>query len=114
MVFGETAEQTVIREVYEETGLRVIPEKPLDTWNYIVDNYQITGVIFLCRETSTETVVLSDEHDRYEWLAPVPASFELMNRLFRPQMVTWDWGSIRSFPTVQRGVSPLQTVDKRP
>jgi 8-oxo-dGTP diphosphatase len=91
MEFGETAEETVVREVYEETGLSVTPVKVLDTWNFIKDSLQITGIIYLCASANTASVVLSDEHDGYEWLAPDEQSFGKMNRIFRPQLLKLDW-----------------------
>jgi 8-oxo-dGTP diphosphatase len=42
MEFGETAEETLIRELIEETELLVTPIRVLDTWNCVFENYQIT------------------------------------------------------------------------
>jgi len=94
MEFGETAEETVEREVMEETGLEVIPIALLDTWNLVTDEYQITGVIWLCVIKSGCDVVLSHEHDYFEWLSISPVSFEKMSRYFKPQMLKWNWGTI--------------------
>jgi len=96
MLFGETAEETVKREVLEETGLRVVPLKLVDTWNYVTESHQITGIIYLCASESLDNIVLSDEHDRYEWLCSDTISLEKMNRLFRPQMLTWDWNALKN------------------
>ena len=95
MEFGETAEQTLVREVYEETGLNVTPIKLIDTWNYIADeSLQITGIIYLCRVTSPGEIVLSYEHTAYQWLAPDADSLRSTNRLFAPQMQRWDWACL--------------------
>ena len=94
MIFGETAEETVIREVMEETGLSVTPLLLVDTWNYLTDTEQITGVIYLCAAEQLDQIVLSDEHDAYEWLATDKDSLERMIRLFRPQMLKWDWDAL--------------------
>ncbi|KPU45858.1 putative 8-oxo-dGTP diphosphatase YtkD [Oxobacter pfennigii] len=67
MEFGETAEETLNREVQEETGLSVTPMRILDTWNIINDKYQITGIIYLCK-TKNNKVRLSEEHDKYKWV----------------------------------------------
>jgi len=96
MEFGETAEETVIREVMEETGLIISPVSLVDTWNYVTDTRQITGVIYLCIAKNCDEVVLSEEHDQFEWLATDAESLEKMNRLFKPQMLTWDWDSLRA------------------
>ena len=94
MEFGETAEQTVVREVFEETNLRVVPICLLDTWNFVGDDFQITGVIFLCMTDNIDNFTLSDEHDSYEWLPANAESAEKMQVLFRPQMQRWDWDMI--------------------
>lgn len=65
MEFGETAEETLIREVNEETNFIVKPIKLLDTWNFITKDYQITGIIYLCK-IKDGSLKLSDEHDKYE------------------------------------------------
>ena len=91
MQFGETAEETVAREVYEETRLRITPIRLVDTWNFVTDARHITGVIYLCSAKNTKNIVLSDEHDQYEWLSPDAESLEKMQRLFKPQMLRWDW-----------------------
>lgn len=51
MEFGETIEETLKREMLEETGVNVEPVKLLDTWNYINNEktHQVAGVIYLCR-----------------------------------------------------------------
>ncbi|MCL2558604.1 MAG: NUDIX domain-containing protein [Treponema sp.] len=94
MEFGETAEETVIREVFEETGLTVAPVKLVDTWNYVTQTLQITGIIYLCVAENPNNVILSAEHDRYEWMDANAESFEKINRLFRPQMLKWDWNEL--------------------
>ena len=66
MEFGETAEETMIREMAEETGLKVTPIKLLDTWNYVADKWQVTGIIYLCAAENPLNVVLSPEHDSFE------------------------------------------------
>jgi len=94
MEFGENAEQTVIREVFEETNLHVIPICLLDTWNLVRDDFQITGVIFLCIAESITDFAMSEEHDSYEWLPATAESSKKMQILFRPQMQRWDWDAI--------------------
>ena len=94
--FGETAEETVIREVLEETGLRITPLKLVDTWNYVTETRQITGIIYLCSAENPTNIILSDEHDQYRWLSTDPESLEKMNRLFKPQMLRWNWNELKS------------------
>jgi len=94
MEFGETAEETVIREVMEETCLQITPVSLLDTWNFVREAQQITGVIYLCTLENGGSIVLSDEHDEHKWLPATAESFDKMNRLFAPQMRKWDWDII--------------------
>lgn len=92
MQFGETIEETLKREVFEETGVHVEPLKLLDTWNYINNErtHQVAGVIYLCKKIDEHlTITLSAEHDRYEWLSS--KNLNKMNRLFYPKMSQWNW-----------------------
>ena len=92
MEFGETAEETVTREVMEETELTITPISLVDTWNWMGDeSWQVTGVIYLCALSRDDKIILSDEHDEYEWLPITAESFEKMSRLYAPQMRKWDW-----------------------
>jgi len=63
---GETPEQSVIREVFEETGLKVATEKLL----YVsLDNYgdkDILFIVYLCKSDDVN-ITLSIEHTDYVW-----------------------------------------------
>ena len=91
---GESFVTSAIREAFEETGLRVTPLRLVDTWNYVTEKVQITGIIYLCIADNPEKIILSDEHDEYMWLGTDPQSLEIMNRLFNPQMLKWDWNEL--------------------
>ncbi|OPX45998.1 dihydroneopterin triphosphate pyrophosphatase [Ruminiclostridium hungatei] len=93
MEFGESAEETVIREVSEETGLTIKPVKLLDTWNSVKEDYQITGIIYSCIIEKGE-VRLSAEHDRYEWLNADATEIDKLHKVFREKMVNWDWNKL--------------------
>ena len=68
MEFGETPEETLLRELAEETGLSAKILCPLQTWNFFrEETTQIVGVTFLCKAT-TNAVRLSDEHEAYAWI----------------------------------------------
>lgn len=94
MEFGESAEETLKREIFEETKLEVKPVKILDTWNYVGEDYQITGIIYLCEIESGE-VTLSEEHDSFQWLDLRRSSKEKMHKAFRERMENWDWSKIK-------------------
>ncbi|MEV4144425.1 NUDIX hydrolase [Amycolatopsis sp. NPDC049691] len=65
---GETPEQTVAREITEETGLPVDVAEILDAWMYhiAVANKDVFIVTYGCTTTSTAAPVLSHEHS---WIA---------------------------------------------
>ncbi len=93
MDFGETAEETLDREMKEETGYDVIPVRLLDTWNFIKGELQITGIIYLC-EIIGGKFLLSKEHDKCEWINIEKKSLEKLAIPFRVRMEKWDWESI--------------------
>ena len=67
MEYGEKLTDTLIREVFEETGLKITPKNIIDSWDLIEANRQISGVIFQCSMASGE-ISLSPEHSDFEWL----------------------------------------------
>ena len=88
MEFGETAEETLIREVNEETNFIVKPIKLLDTWNFITKDYQITGIIYLCK-IKDGSLKLSDEHDKYEWVEFNEKGIDKMHDVYKERMINW-------------------------
>lgn len=93
MEFGETAEETLKREIMEETGLIVSPIKLLDTWNLNKVDRQITGIIYLCSIEEGE-VTLSEEHDSFKWIKADKESLDVMYDIFKSRMINWDWSEI--------------------
>ena len=74
---GEDFMNALVREVREETGLRVRPIVPVmvDSWQPTIEGvpYQIFGVFYLC-EADSDRVKLSHEHDDYVWVSVNEAS----------------------------------------
>ncbi|MFA7285376.1 MAG: NUDIX domain-containing protein [Candidatus Paceibacterota bacterium] len=70
---GEKLEESLKREVYEETGLeiQVLQSFCVGEWRPKVkdENWQVIGVYFVC-ETLNENIVLSKDHDEYIWIRP--------------------------------------------
>ena len=66
--FGETPEQTLVREMKEETGLDVLPEKLLYVGSAVMrGEYQIIIITYLCRCGDVSRVCISDEHSGTMW-----------------------------------------------
>ena len=93
--FGETAEETVVREVFEETKLTITPLKLVDTWNFVTETRHVAGIIYLCNVENFENIILSEEHDKYEWLSTNPKSLDKMAECFRQPMFKWDWNALK-------------------
>ncbi len=68
---GESLEDGVLREVLEESGLKVSRLRPIYTktemrnWD---DNTRNALFIFYTARSSTDEVELSFEHDKYRWV----------------------------------------------
>jgi len=99
MEFGETAEETLEREILEEARLLVTPVRILDTWNFLSENYQITGIIYLCKAKNNE-VRVSDEHDKYKWVDADINSITDMHKVFSEKMARWNWKHINFEPAI--------------
>ncbi len=69
---GEAFSEALKREVKEETGLSVTLGDPISVgeWRPVVrgEVWQIVGIFFECTSES-EDVVLSTDHDAFEWIA---------------------------------------------
>lgn len=68
--FGESFEKAAIREVEEETGLRVLPKdlKLVSLTNDIVPDAHFVTIGFLCENTSGEPNVMEpDEITKWQW-----------------------------------------------
>ena len=69
MKANESSEETLRREVKEETNLSIASLKLLDTWQYVNEHYLIMGVLYACEIAEQDVeITLSPEHDYYEWL----------------------------------------------
>ncbi len=70
---GERFDAGLIREIQEETGLRVVIGKPffVNEWRPIVrgEQWQIVATFFECQAEAGE-VTLSNDHDHYFWIEP--------------------------------------------
>jgi 8-oxo-dGTP diphosphatase len=70
---GERYDQSLLREIKEETGLKVEIGKPffVSEWRPAVngEQWQVVGIFFECFAKS-EQVLLGDDHNEYKWIDP--------------------------------------------
>jgi len=70
---GQRFDESLIREAKEETGLSIRIGKPffVSEWRPVVrdEQWQVIGLFFECR-TGSDKIVLSKDHDKYEWIDP--------------------------------------------
>jgi 8-oxo-dGTP diphosphatase len=79
---GEPFEDALRREIREETGLEVDIQYPIyaGEWRPVIRDvpHQIVATFFVCRP-KTDKVVLSTEHDDYQWVRPADrAQYDIM------------------------------------
>ena len=68
MIYGETPEQTLVREMKEETGLCVTPVKLLYAWTVKrPGNCQVVILTYFCNCMDMSQVRLSEEHTGFLW-----------------------------------------------
>lgn len=74
---GEHFEEALKREVKEESGLAVKIKAPIyvGEWRPVIRGvtHQIVATFFVCEVSGSDKVVLSDEHDKAEWVSPKDA-----------------------------------------
>lgn len=66
---GESADEALVREFYEETGVKVIVGKPFHTYTYMKGERHTIDIIHNVTAEET-TVKLSPDHEEYAWVAP--------------------------------------------
>jgi 8-oxo-dGTP diphosphatase len=81
---GESFEDALHREVYEELGVEVQIEHILGTTHFhrgepIPEN-ELVGVIYLCTLSDPTSITISSEHSEYRWLSAVHA-LELLSEI---------------------------------
>ena len=95
--FGETPEQTLVREMREETGLDVVPGRLLYVWSaQRPKNCQVIIITYLCECEDVSRVQVSDEHAGYMW-ADVPQMKEKLGQdLIKARDANDEWNACKS------------------
>lgn len=65
--FGENVTDALIREVEEETGLKIAIKKPTRVWGFVKNNLHLVGITFLA-DLVDGKVTMSDEHSGFSWV----------------------------------------------
>ena len=64
---GESEEEALNREIFEELSMSILVEKKLMTIDHSYPDFQLTMQVFLC--SSKDEPILS-EHTQYKWMEP--------------------------------------------
>ena len=67
MKFGESAEESLKREIEEEIGVEIEIIKPSRIWGFVKNDLHLVGITFLAKYIGGE-FRLSGEHTKYEWI----------------------------------------------
>jgi 8-oxo-dGTP diphosphatase len=67
VLFGEMAEESLRKEIREESGLEVTEIKPLSVITQMREEIYALFINYSCK-ASTDTVILSHEHSEYRWV----------------------------------------------
>lgn len=71
---GENFEDALRREVMEETGLDIEIVMPIyvGEWRPVIRDvpHQIIATFLVCQPKENKDIVLSEEHDAFEWIDP--------------------------------------------
>jgi len=68
--FGEDVKEGMIREIKEETGLRVNDLRVIDAISGFNDIHEFWVTIYYIAQPITKDVILSYEHDDFKWVLP--------------------------------------------
>ncbi|MDB4881440.1 MAG: hydrolase [Gemmatimonadetes bacterium] len=90
----EAPERCVVREIQEELGLTITPDRLLDSWVYtIVPGTHVLILTYGCAETSIAEPVLSDEHSELQWLPLVDVESARMPIGYKTSIRAWAVGA---------------------
>lgn len=89
--FGESPEDTLKREIFEETGLDAEVLSPIHVWSFLkTPQLQVVGITYQC-SVSHKEVHLSGEHSAYQWIRKEDLpGINILPELLA-DMEKWDW-----------------------
>jgi NAD+ diphosphatase len=66
---GETAEENLVREAWEEIGCEVVDLRPAGTYSSVYGDTGLTtvGIAFTCRIADDAVIALSEENSEHGW-----------------------------------------------
>ncbi|MHB8892850.1 MAG: NUDIX domain-containing protein [Candidatus Limnocylindrales bacterium] len=82
---GERLVDALVREVREETGLKVGGPRPIHVSHFSKEPFWVTCVTFVCASFEGD-VQLSREHDAYAWVLPADRGGRLLARTMEEQI----------------------------
>lgn len=65
--FGEKPEAGTLREIEEESGLKVRVIKPVSVFDFGDNSIHFVEINYLCEVENEQEVRLSEEHDDFQW-----------------------------------------------
>jgi len=91
--FGETPEEAIIREIWEEFGLNIVPGEVLRTFSYIIDNSHTIGITFVLsvngsiddikfNKLDTESIVWVDKNTVDKYLKDTDHDYITLRKFF--------------------------------
>ena len=76
--FGEKVEESLQREIQEETGLSVTIIAPSRVWGFTKNDLHLVGITFAVNLAEENDVKLSFEHNEFRWIK----ADEILNKDF--------------------------------
>lgn len=67
VIFGESPEKAVLRNIQEKTGLDAEIDRTLYTWSFSTGDVFNIGIAYLCT-TFMDSIILSEDLNDYKWV----------------------------------------------
>ena len=88
---GETFEETLIREVKEETGLQLIESKLVNVYSRIFNERHDITIVYICK-CKPDNITLNNEHSEYKYFKKLPKNIhpyliEVINDLEKKNLI---------------------------